>query len=105
MVAKRVIHKRGLVKVGRRPEATAFPIGSVLATPLALRRLLLSRLEPAALLQRHVACNLEDRRASVRAVKCAGRVIGSYDINNSERLWIITEAERSTTTFLLPFEY
>jgi hypothetical protein len=33
------------------------------------------------------------------------RVMSSYPLDNGERLWIITEADRSSTTILLPSEY
>ena len=29
----------------------------------------------------------------------------SYELSKTERLWIITEADRSSTTLLLPEEY
>ena len=34
-----------------------------------------------------------------------GRLLSSYPLNGSERLWIITEWDRSVTTLLLPSEY
>jgi hypothetical protein len=37
-------------------------------------------------------------------VRYGFRIVSSYWVAG-ERLWIITEADRSTTTFLLPSEY
>jgi hypothetical protein len=33
------------------------------------------------------------------------RILSSYYLNDDERVWIITEADRSVTTLLLPDEY
>jgi hypothetical protein len=33
------------------------------------------------------------------------RLLSSYETDAGERLWIITEADRSATTLLLPEEY
>jgi len=33
------------------------------------------------------------------------RLMSSYPITETEKLWIITEADRSVTTLLLPEEY
>jgi hypothetical protein len=33
------------------------------------------------------------------------RLLSCYQLNAGERLWIITEADRSATTLLLPEEY
>jgi hypothetical protein len=39
-----------------------------------------------------------------QAVKNGGRVLSSYDLRG-DKLWIITEADRSVTTLLTPEEY
>ena len=50
-----------------------------------------------------------DRRANEQAVKNGGRILSAYDVlladGETERIWVITEADRSATTFLLPSEY
>ncbi|HKV78801.1 MAG TPA: hypothetical protein VJP02_11695 [Candidatus Sulfotelmatobacter sp.] len=33
------------------------------------------------------------------------RLLSSYQVTKTEKLWIITEADRSVTTLLLPEEY
>lgn len=46
----------------------------------------------------------EDKKANDRAVLTGGRVLSSYDLRG-DKLWIITEADRSITTILCPSEY
>jgi hypothetical protein len=46
----------------------------------------------------------EDALANEAAAIHGNRVISSYEVAG-ERLWVITEADRSATTFLLPEEY
>lgn len=47
---------------------------------------------------------MEDALANEAAVVHGNRVISTYEVAG-ERLWIITEADRSATTLLLPEEY
>lgn len=49
----------------------------------------------------------EDRLANDRAVKLGGRTLGSYSTGlvTNGKIWIITEADRSVTTVLLPEDY
>ena len=46
----------------------------------------------------------EDVEANRAALHYGSRLLSSYDIGH-QKLWIITEADRSTTTVLLPEEY
>lgn len=39
------------------------------------------------------------------SLKQGFRVMSSYPVSDTEKLWIITEADRSVTTLLLPEEY
>ena len=86
-----------------------FALGRVLATPGALA--LLDRVQVSGLeyLQRHAAGDFgllcdEDVRANWEAIRTGARVLSAYEVGG-DRLWIITEADRSVTTFLLPDEY
>ena len=87
-----------------------FSVGRCVATPGAVR-LLAEKLEPAVhYLIRHQSgdwgeklCS-EDRNLNDRAVATGGRLLSAYDVGG-EKLWIITEADRSATTMLLPEEY
>jgi hypothetical protein len=50
-----------------------------------------------------------DKRQNDTAVKKGYRILSAYDVpvsgRGTERIWIITEADRSVTTTLLPREY
>jgi len=46
-----------------------------------------------------------DWQANEHAVKHGLRVLSAYTLRTGEKIWIITEADRSTTTILLPEEY
>ena len=47
----------------------------------------------------------DDQLQNLRAVRERGRVFSAYELRDSTRIWIITEADRSVTTILLPEEY
>ena len=47
----------------------------------------------------------EDQLANLRAVREGTRVFSAYELRDGTRIWIITEADRSATTILLPKEY
>jgi hypothetical protein len=47
-----------------------------------------------------------DKRVNDRAVTEGARILSAYELGaRREMLWVITEADRSATTFLLPEEY
>jgi hypothetical protein len=85
------------------------PLGRVMATPGALKLLLEVDGHPFELLARHATgdwgnlCAF-DRRQNQIALREGYRVLSSYPIR-TERVWVITEADRSITTILLPEEY
>jgi hypothetical protein len=61
-------------------------------------------------LRRHVGgdwgdLGAEDWKANDEAVTSGGRLLSAYVVGAGEQLWIITEADRSSTTILLPEEY
>jgi len=88
-----------------------FELGTVVATPGAIS--LLDELEfyPNELLGRHQRgdwgdLDEHDREANFLAVEHGRRILSVYRIGvSSEVVWIITEADRSVTTLLLPDEY
>lgn len=47
---------------------------------------------------------IEDKRLNDEATKSGGRIISGYEFCG-EKIWIITEADRSVTTVLFPSEY
>jgi hypothetical protein len=85
------------------------PLGRVLATPGALKLLMEIGEDPFGYIARHAAgdwgelCAF-DRRQNEIALRDGYRVLSSYDVL-AGRVWIITEADRSVTTILLPEEY
>jgi hypothetical protein len=85
------------------------PLGRVVATPGALKLLGKSGGHPFEYLARHAAgdrgelCAF-DRRQNEIALREGYRVLSSYE-TPAGRVWIITEADRSITTILLPEEY
>jgi hypothetical protein len=84
-------------------------LGRVVATPGALRLLEVAGDHPFELLARHAAgdwgelCAF-DRCQNEIALSDGYRVFSSYKVP-AGRVWIITEADRSVTTILLPEEY
>lgn len=101
------------------PEITVrlplFPLGQVVGTPAAIQAMARTQLptaEPVGLelLKRHVTGDWEqldpfDRRANHQAVANGLRVLSVYQLADGVVIWLITEADRSRTTFLLPHEY
>ena len=85
------------------------PLGRVVATPGALNLLRNSGGHPFEYLARHATgdwgelCAF-DRRQNEIALRDGYRVLSSYPVG-MECVWIITEADRSVTTILLPEEY
>jgi hypothetical protein len=72
------------------------PLGRVVATPGVLKLLMESGGHPSEYLTRHATGDWGERDSS--------RVLSSYPVG-MQRVWIITEADRSVTTILLPEEY
>lgn len=85
-----------------------FPLGSLVATPNALAALTDWDLQVA--LQRHAGgdwgdlCN-QDKEANSTALLRGGRLLSAFHAQNGTKFWIITEADRSATTILLPEDY
>lgn len=92
------------------PRALRFPLGRIVATPGALAAFERAGESPLPLLARHGTgdwgeLDEHDREANERAVRHGERILSAYLVGTGERLWVITEADRSVTTFLLPSEY
>jgi hypothetical protein len=85
-----------------------FRLGRIVSTPNALKSLTESDILTG--IQRHQAGDWgdvkgEDLAANERALLQGCRVISAYDAADNTRFWIITEADRSITTVLLPEDY
>ncbi len=88
----------------------SFPLGRVLATQGAQEALCAAGDSFQTYLDRHARGDwgeLEpyDQRANNDALKQGSRLLSAYHTSGGENLWIITEADRSATTILLPSEY
>ena len=87
-----------------------FALGQVVATPAALQALEAAGQAPAEFLERHIRgdwgeVSKGDARLNDAAVRDGERILSAYTTKDGERLWIITEADRSSTCLLLPEEY
>ena len=87
-----------------------FPVGEIHFTPGA--RALFKRREenPFDYLHRHMIGDWSemdpaDWEENRLAVDKRLRVFSAYHLTTGEKFWIITEADRQSTTFLLPEEY
>jgi hypothetical protein len=87
-----------------------FSLGHLTATPGALQALQEAGQSPAVFLAKHVqgdwgeVCD-EDKRLNDQALVSGERLLSAYRTVKGVRLWIITEADRSSTCLLLPEEY
>ncbi len=91
-------------------QSSLFPLGQVVATPGALEALGEAGQTPWALLQRHQAGDWgevppEDQQENDFSVEQNLRILSAYRLSTGVKLWLITEADRSYTTVLLPQEY
>ena len=80
-----------------------------MATPGALEVLREAGEDPLSYLSRHASgdwgdLDPHDRRENGLALKHGRRLLCSYPVGEG-RVWVITEADRSYTTLLLPEEY
>ena len=87
-----------------------FSPGQVVSTPAALEVMSSAGVNPFELLARHVSgdwgdvCE-SDRRENELSLEKGFRLLSSYTLPDGVPVWLITEADRSSTTFLLPSEY
>ncbi len=86
-------------------------LGQCVMTPGAKNTLESIGIEPFALLRRHQSgdwqdMSRDDQAANRDAIEHGGRVFTAYKLTDAQiRVWVITEADRSSTTILLPSEY
>ena len=88
-----------------------FSLGRIVATPEALNALTRTNQSPHEFLNRHVIGDWgselpeEDKVENQYSLQHGFRILSSYRTTAGEKLWVITEADRSVTTLLLPEEY
>lgn len=87
-----------------------FNPGRVVMTPGVMEALEKANQSPLEFLARHLRgdwgdlCE-EDRQANEEALTQDLRTLSAYRTAEATKIWIITEADRSSTTLLLPEEY
>ena len=102
--------KGGMERPKPSKEQISLPLGQVVATPGALSALTEAGIHPFTLLSRHRRgdwgdLDSEDKHLNDISVDGEGRVLSAYTLTTGERIWIITEWDRSVSTLLLPSEY
>ena len=92
------------------PIIPLFCPGRIVATPGALALLERVQKSRSEFLSRHLRgewgelCQ-DDKTENELSLKHGFRLLSSYPVTETDTLWIITEADRSVTTLLLPSEY
>jgi hypothetical protein len=87
-----------------------FKLGHVVATPGASAAIEKAGQQPGDFLARHVSGDWgdvlpEDVKENEFSLQHGFRLLSAYRTNAGDRLWVITEADRSSTCLLLPEEY
>ena len=86
-----------------------FNPGRIVATPGAIELIGDNDERTLSYLSRHCSgdwgdvCK-EDSKLNDEALKLGNRLLSSYNLED-KKVWVITEADRSVTTLLLPEEY
>jgi len=99
------------------PTAPRFSLGNVYNTPGAQEVMQRYQINPLQLIGRHITGDWgdvcpEDAQANEDALQFGSRILSSYvlmppagETSTPVKIWLITEADRSVTTILLPEEY
>lgn len=87
-----------------------FDLGQLVATPGALVALEKSGQNAMDFLSRHVTGDWgdvprEDHEENSLSLERGFRLLSTYRTTADDKIWVITEADRSVTTILLPEEY
>ncbi len=90
------------------PHLLPVSLGQIVATPAALAAL--GQPDMIAAIRWHASgdwgeVDTDDRAAKDDALRDAARLFLSYTSMTGVRLWVITKADRSVTTVLLPDDY
>jgi len=87
-----------------------FALGQTFITPGAQEALEIAGQTPIQFLRRHMSADWgevseDDAQENELSLRDGFRVLSAYRTVKSQKIWIITEADRSATTILLPSEY
>ncbi len=94
----------------QRSSVTRFALGQTFITTGAEEALMIAGQTAIEFLRRHMSCDFgelseDDQQENELALKQGFRLLSNYRTGKGQQLWIITEADRSATTVLLPSEY
>ena len=90
---------------------TRFALGQTFITPGAEEALMIAGQTAIEFVRRHMSCDWgselsdEDVQENELSLKEGFRLLSAYRTGKGQKLWIITEADRSATTVLTPAEY
>lgn len=87
-----------------------FALGRLVATPGAVIAFTDAGESPVPYVRRHVLGDWgdvcpDDAEMNEWALANEARILSAYHLTNGVKVWIITEADRSSTCVLLPSEY
>ncbi|HEY3231812.1 MAG TPA: hypothetical protein VGJ87_21460 [Roseiflexaceae bacterium] len=87
-----------------------FPLGQLAITPGTLAALAVNQQTSSIFLRRHWRgdwgeLDAEDVQENEHSLANGFRLLSVYTLKDGTRIWIITEADRSATTIVLPSEY
>jgi len=87
-----------------------FSLGIIVGTTAAVAALERNNQLPTAFLERHESgdwgeVSEEAKKENDLSVEEGFRILSVYSLKDGTKIWLITEADRSVTTFLLPDEY
>jgi hypothetical protein len=91
-------------------ETLRFPLGQIVATPGALEAIAEAGQRAGEFIQRHARLEQgelsdADHQENLFSVDKRLRIFSAFKTDLDVKLWVITEADRSATTILLPEEY
>ncbi len=92
------------------PSLVRFPLGQIVVTPGAVNALEQAGQSPQEFINRHARLEQgelsdEDYRENLFSVNKSLRIFSAFKTAKGVKIWVITEADRSATTLLLPSEY
>jgi hypothetical protein len=103
------INSTATTSVPEKRKSPLFALGAIVATPAVLEHFDKHAINAQEYLDRHIRGDwgdvpAEDADENQRSIERGFRVLSAYEIAG-ERVWIITEADRSVSTLLFPREY
>jgi hypothetical protein len=104
------VNRRINMAISNESTRPLFSLGRLVATPAALAAIARSGESAAVFFRRHAAGDwgdvcADDKQLNDDAVAAGERILSSYLTKKGEKIWIITEADRSVSTLLLPDDY